>query len=745
MPQASAAQPQAVSPTPTASQKALRDAVARHWGFSTLRPLQAPAMQAMLDGRDSLLVLPTGGGKSICYQAPAVVSPGLTIVVSPLIALMKDQVDSLLEMDIPAVQLDSSKSSDQRDEGMSLVRSGAAKMLFVSPERLANPGFRQWLLNLDVRRVAIDEAHCISHWGHDFRPEYRQLAELRKTFPKASFHGFTATATEQVRQDIIDQLGLRDPEVLVGNFDRPNLTYRVISRRLAVQQVMDLLTKHEGEAGIIYCISRREVDDLSRTLVANGRRAARYHAGMTPPERQKAQDAFIREQIDVMVATVAFGMGIDRSNIRFVIHTGMPKSIEHYQQETGRAGRDGLEAECVLLYSGADSVTWQSLIEKSAAEAGQTAHVAGALEHLAHMDRFARGAACRHRALVEYFGQTYESENCGGCDVCLGDHKVVADGQVIAQKILSAVARAQERFGAGHVISVLRGENTERIRDMGHDKLPTFGLLAAAGKAQLRDFIYQLIGQDVLAQEGAEYPILKLNGASWEVMRGKKTVRLLETVEHSAAAKSEAANWDGVDRGLFDALREFRKTVAGEQDLPPYIVFSDSTLRAMAQSRPSTLANLRMIHGIGDAKIAAFGQRTIDFLNGQCAQRQLTRDQPLTTKFTERAVVTITATRQEAFDMFRSGATIAAVAQTTGRKSSTVHEYLAHYIEQTRPANIDCWLDRPTYEKISAVVKEMGDGWAKPIFIALGETVSYDQIRLVIAHMRTQPAGAAAR
>src|SRR5947209_1655730 len=470
----------------------LKRVIAKTWGYNDFRPLQLEAMQAVLDGRDSLVVLPTGGGKSLCYQAPAVFRGGTTLVVSPLIALMKDQVDGLRACGVAAAQLDSSMSAGERFAHQMDLRQGEVRLLFVSPERLVQTNLYRILQDLDVRTFAIDEAHCISHWGHDFRPEYRMLSRLREFFPRASVHGYTATATEQVRRDIIAQLALRDPEVLVGSFDRPNLTYRVLPRLDLMKQVREVLGRHPGEAGIIYCPTRKDVDEVAAALRGQGVNARPYHAGMTSEQRQSAQEAFTTERCDVVVATVAFGMGIDRSDVRFVLHTGMPKSLEHYQQETGRAGRDGLEAECVLLYSGGDVMSWRSRIQNPRdREPPDPEYVAASLKHLADMDRYARGAVCRHRALVQYFGQPYDAPSCNACDLCLGDTEEVPDALVVARKILSCVARVKEGFGIGHVVAVLRGENTENVRKRGHDKLTTFGLLRGHSKADLRDWVYQ--------------------------------------------------------------------------------------------------------------------------------------------------------------------------------------------------------------------------------------------------------------
>ncbi|MFZ2491805.1 MAG: DNA helicase RecQ [Thermoanaerobaculia bacterium] len=582
----------------------------RHvWGFDSLRPLQHRAISAVLGNRDSLVVMPTGGGKSLCYQLPPVLRDDLTVVVSPLISLMKDQVDSLRELGIEARQINSTSSFDEKRAVTALAKRGALRLLFLSPERLASERVQEFLHRLDVRTFAIDEAHCISQWGHDFRPEYRQIGELRAKFPEANFHAYTATATEKVRRDIIQQLALEDPEEIVGSFDRANLSYRVLPRRDLLKQVLEVLERHHGEAGIIYCIRKKDVDDLTTKLRAKGIDARPYHAGLSGEERAATQDAFASEQCDLVVATVAFGMGIDRSNLRFVLHTGMPKSIEHYQQETGRAGRDGLEADCVLLYSAADFLTWKSIVQQSPDE--EFARASQRL--LDEMDRYARGAVCRHRALVQYFGESYVAANCGACDLCLGDVAVVADANVIAQKLLSCVVRVGQRFGIGHVISVARGESSERLTSLRHDSLSTYGLLKEHSVAELRDWLYQLIGQGVLAQDGDRYPVLRLTEEGWGVLRGEGEVRLVEPVrkEKRKRSKKETEGWEGVDRDLFERLREMRRELASTRGVPPYVIFGDRTLREIARLRPQSLAELRDVYGIGDRKLADLGETVL--------------------------------------------------------------------------------------------------------------------------------------
>jgi ATP-dependent DNA helicase RecQ len=715
----------------------LNRVIDQYWGYRTFRPLQEEAMLAMLEGRDSVVVMPTGGGKSLCYQAPALLLDGPTVVVSPLISLMKDQVDGLRELGIAAGKIDSSQDSSTRRDLEEELINGSLRLLFVSPERLVNPGFQAMLQRAGVKRFAIDEAHCISHWGHDFRPEFRQLNRLKQTFPNVSVHAFTATATAHVRRDIAERLNLTDPEMLVGNFDRPNLTYRILARRESFKQITEVLDRHPDDAGIIYCIRRKDVDELTTTLNAKGRAAMPYHAGLTPQQRHKAQDAFAAEKCNLIVATVAFGMGIDRSNIRFVIHTGMPKSIEHYQQETGRAGRDGLEAECVLLYSGQDTMTWKSIIEKSAEEAGVDASfLPSAMKHLDDMDRYCRGAVCRHKALVNYFGQDYPTENCVACDHCLGDTEDVADAVVIAQKILSCVARVQERFGIGHVIGVLRGENTERIRSYNHDKLTTYGLLKQFDKTELRDWIYQLIGQQVLQQDAGEYPILKLNPGSWEVMRGNKKVRLLQPKEAPAKkSATETVSWEGVDRTLYEQLRKLRQNIAGEKGVPPYVIFNDGTLRELARVRPSTKERLRTVYGFGEARVRDLADQLLPVINQFCRDQSLATDQSSAPPKTPIVKTSgMSPGKALAYKLFRDGAAIEDITHQTGRARSTIMDYLAQYIIEERPKSIATWVAPDAYAAIAAAVDQHGAGRLKPIFDALNGAYTYDDIRTVVAH-----------
>jgi ATP-dependent DNA helicase RecQ len=599
------------------------DILSRWWGFDTLRPLQSEAIAAALAGRDSVVVMPTGGGKSLCYQLPPLVGDTTDVVISPLVALMKDQVDSLEAIGYPAAALYAGMEQEERQRIRDRLVAGELRLLFAAPERLVNTGLLDMLAQVGVKRFAIDEAHCISHWGHDFRPEYRQLAMLRERFPTASFHAFTATATPRVRKDIAAQLHLRDPEVLVGTFDRPNLVYRVVPRTDRIGQTLEILGRHRGEASIVYCLSRRETEDLASRLAAEGILARPYHAGLNTGQRHATQEAFARETIDVVVATVAFGMGIDRSNVRLVLHTSLPKSLEAYQQETGRAGRDGLAAECVLLYSSADVFSWESLVRKtideSDLEPDEAARLLGStVEHLHAMRRYAQAARCRHATLSEYFGQPYPHATCDACDVCLGETESLPDSTVTAQKIISCVARAGERFGVRHVCEVLRGAKTEGIIRHGHDRLSTYGLLPLLDQRAAENLVHQLLDQELLSRSGGDRPVVTLNARSWEVLRGERQVVLLQPrAGRAKTAKADADDWSGVDRDLFERLRTWRRRVADARGKPAWTIFDDKSLRAIAREKPGSPAALLRCKGIGEKRLADFGAAILDLIAGK--------------------------------------------------------------------------------------------------------------------------------
>jgi ATP-dependent DNA helicase RecQ len=613
--------------------EALHQILSRYWGFTELRPLQRAAIESIHAGRDSVVVLPTGGGKSLCYQIPALLDAGragVALVVSPLISLMKDQVDGMVASGVPAAAFNSALEPSERDRVLWGLRQGFYRLLYVSPERLVGESgtrFRPVLEQCGVRFIAIDEAHCISQWGHDFRPEYRQLAELRLAFPNASMHAFTATATIRVREDIVHQLALREPDVLVGSFDRPNLVYRAVARTALKEQTREALARHASEAGIIYCLSRKEVESVAGWLRQLGYRALPYHAGLDDETRTRHQEDFLSERSDVMVATVAFGMGIDRSNVRFVIHAGAPRSLEHYQQEAGRAGRDGLAAECLLIYSASDFLKWRRMLESH----GELTDSAAA--QLREMERYASGTRCRHRALVEYFGERYSHSRCGACDWCLGELERAPDAPVIAQKILSCVARLQQGWGIGHVVNVLQGTRSDAIAARGHDRLSTFGLLADCPLAELRGYVDQLCEQGLLRRTDGAFPVLQLAGEARAALRAEHPVALFRQPRpvHGRQrtprlSKAEAASWAGVDRDLFDVLRGVRLRIARERGVPPYVVLHDSTLRDLARQRPSSLEQMRQVHGIGVRKAEDLGPEFLAAIDAYCAGHGLRRE-----------------------------------------------------------------------------------------------------------------------
>ena len=607
-----------------ASAEVLRSTLHRVWGFADFRPLQREAMDAVLQGRDSVVIMPTGGGKSLCFQAPALVDPpgatagpnssrrGFALIVSPLISLMKDQVDGLRVDGVDAAYLNSTLDAASRDAVIASVRDDRCRLLYVSPERLVgegSQGFRRFLQQCGPRFVAIDEAHCISQWGHDFRPEYRQLGRLREDFPGIALHAFTATATERVRRDIVSELRLSDPVVLVGSFDRPNLTYRVLRRGNLHKQIVQVLSRHEGEAGIIYCPSRREVEALAEWLQGEGHRAVPYHAGLPDEVRARHQDEFLDEHVDLVVATVGFGMGIDRSNVRFVVHAGAPRSPEHYQQESGRAGRDGLPAECVLIYSGADFIRWRQMLES----AGELTESARTL--LRDMERYASGTRCRHRALVEYFGEAWTRGDCGSCDWCLEELDAVADSTTVARKILSCVARVRQTWGIGHVTDVLVGKPSEKVVAARHTELSTFGLLKEESASAVRGYLEQLVAEGLLQRDGEPYPVLRLTTAGTALLKGRGDCLLyreLEPPKPRARIRSRVTLAAGADPELFDALREVRLRIARARGVPPYVIFHDTTLRDMAERRPATLADLHEVYGVGARKAADFGDAFLD-------------------------------------------------------------------------------------------------------------------------------------
>ncbi|MDA1050834.1 MAG: DNA helicase RecQ [Planctomycetota bacterium] len=713
----------------------LQDTLRQYWGYDEFLPLQEEAMSCVMAGRDSVVVLPTGGGKSLCFQAPAVCLDGLALVVSPLISLMKDQVDTLRSCGVPAAFINSTLSGPEKREIAGQIRRRELKLVYVAPERLLSEQTLNFLSTAGVSLIAIDEAHCISAWGHDFRPEYRGLRVLKQRFPGVGIHAYTATASEQVRQDIAQQLDLDEPTMLVGSFDRPNLSYRVRRASGRFQQICEVLERHRGESGIVYCISRKEVDKTAAGLAGLGYRTAPYHAGMTDIDRRKNQEAFIEDRVDVIVATVAFGMGIDKPNVRFVAHSGMPKSLEHYQQESGRAGRDGLEAECTLLFGAGDVVTWRKMLADSEPSARE-----GAFRSLDAMQDFCTSVVCRHRAIVQYFGQDLEGDNCGACDVCLGELDLVDDPITIGQKILSCVLRLEQRFGADYTAKVLVGSQEQRIMQLGHDRLSTYGLLREDGLNTVRDWIEQLVGQGFLEKAG-EFNLLQVTDSGRRLLKREAAPQLLRPAETRRESRTVAADsWDGVDRGLFDKLRELRSTKANQQGVPAYVVFGDAALRDMARLRPSTLAGFRKVKGVGEKKLEDYGQEFVDAINRHCRQEQLAQDIAPTTVTRAAAPVSsgVNASSIAAFPFFRQGTSIEEICQRMNRARSTVSGYLNDYLKHEKVVDPSTWVAPEVVQRIEQAIEQVGNERLQPIHQHLNGEIGYDEIRIVATCLKNR-------
>ncbi len=590
----------------------IRDMLREIFGFSEFRPHQESIVRALLGGQDAFVVMPTGGGKSLCYQLPARLMEGTALVVSPLISLMKDQVDAANANGLRAAFLNSSQEMEERSEVVRDLRAGALDLLYISPERFALEGFAAFLKTCRISFVAIDEAHCISEWGHDFRPDYLSLGALVDTFPGLPIAAFTATATPRVQNDIIARLRLRDPLVVRASFNRPNLFYRVQPKHDANEQILSYVRQRAGQSGIIYRTTRKSVEETAAYLNESGIAARPYHAGLEDGVRAANQEAFNRDDVPVVVATIAFGMGIDKSNVRYVIHGDLPKNIEGYYQETGRSGRDGDPAECLLLFSYGDIPKLRFFIDKMEDEEERRRTV----RCLNDVVSYATTHACRRRQLLGYFGETYGEPACGTCDVCAGDVARV-EASRDAQILLSAVARTGERFGAGHVVDVVTGANTERIRSFGHEQLKTYGLGKGRDKRYWRRLMDTLLAEGIVELEDSEFPVVKLCPAAWEVMSGKRTVFVSEEVPQArgkrkdrtarrSASGADVEPLDPDDEVLFEKLRQLRYQLAQELGVPAYVVFTDRTLHEMARRRPATAHELLDIPGVGQAKLTRF-------------------------------------------------------------------------------------------------------------------------------------------
>ncbi len=597
-------------------EKEIYNLLEQYWGYESFLPLQEETIVSILKGEDSLTVLPTGGGKSLCFQLPVLLESGMAVVISPLISLMKDQVDSLNDIGLKAAFLNSSLSAAQQETVINNIRGNRIKLLYMSPERLQTKATLDLLKETGISFFVIDEAHCISHWGHDFRAEYRDLGKIKKIFSSASVHAFTATATKEVQYDIVTQLRLHNPTIHTGGVDRPNLIYRVLPRQQITKQVVEVLQRHDKEPGIIYCLRRKDVDKMSKSLKKLGFENVAYHAGMSDKQRHKAQEKFVGEQVNIIVATVAFGMGIDRSNIRFVIHAGMPKSIEHYQQETGRAGRDGLPAFCYLFYSAGDYQLW-SFFAKKSSERNVLMH------KLSRMYDFCTQPQCRHKVLVNYFSEGYEKDGCEACDYCLKELDMVENPLLIAQHILACVDSIKQRgygFGAGYVADVLRGRIIDKITNLRHHELPVFGVMVKESTAFIRYMIEQLIGQGFL-DRNEEFSTLFVTEKARHVLNADITpvlaMPLLRKKKNQIAKQSSirrSREWAGVDQDLFEKLRQKRAELARKKGVPAYIIFGDKTLKDMAAKKPLTKDAFAGIYGVGERKLNSYADIFIDII-----------------------------------------------------------------------------------------------------------------------------------
>jgi ATP-dependent DNA helicase RecQ len=729
--------------SPTATFPSLETALKHHFGYDQFRPGQRPVIEAVLKNQDALVIMPTGGGKSLCYQLPALLKLGVMVVVSPLIALMQDQVDSLTDNGVAATCLNSSLDYNTIRQREAELLAGHVKLLYVSPERLMSAGFfgllERLIQTVGVSGFAIDEAHCVSEWGHDFRPEYRQLSVLREKFSQIEVMGLTATATERVRQDIVQQLRLRDPLIQVSSFNRPNLFYEV--RPKGRDGYGDLLrqVKQTQGSGIIYCLSRKRVDELAQRLTADGESILPYHAGLADDTRRDNQTRFIRDDVRLMVATVAFGMGINKPDVRFVIHYDIPRNIEGYYQESGRAGRDGEAAHCTLYLAYGDVATADYLIgQKPDADEQRIAR-----QQLRQMVDYAETTVCRRRVQLSYFGELLEGL-CHHCDNCTNPPPV-EDWTLEAQKFLSCVARCQERFGMAHIIDVLRGSKKQKVMDLRHDQLSTHGI----GKDRSVDE-WRLLGRSLLHQRLVDettdgYPVLKLNAASWQVLR-KQIAVAVAVPKDFAPSPAEASTQDDTPEvaQLLTVLKALRKTLADQQSVPPYVVFPESALRQMAQTRPQTMEAFSQVSGVGSRKLAQYGEVFTDAIRQFCADYGLEsdpgaagrRDRP-----PRERRQTMGDTHRHTLELHRQGLSMAEIADQRGLKSSTIANHLEQLIRQGEAVEVDNLVAVDRQHTIVAVLTKLENASLTDIRDRLDPTYSYEEIRLVRAAWQREQSG----
>ena len=699
------------------------------FGYKAFRSPQQEIVEGLIRGEDAFVIMPTGGGKSLCYQIPALHRTGVGIVVSPLISLMKDQVDALRANGVRAAFYNSSLGEAEARRVLAELHNDGLDLLYVAPERLMSEGFLERLSDLQIALFAIDEAHCVSQWGHDFRPEYVQLGRLRQLFPHVPLIALTATADVQTRGDIIERLGLARAACHVAGFDRPNIRYTVIEKQKPFAQLTAFLAaRQKDEAGIVYALSRKRVEEVAGRLVAEGIVAAAYHAGLPDRERERVQEAFQRDELQVVVATVAFGMGIDKPNVRFVVHYDLPKNIESYYQETGRAGRDALPAEALLLFGYGDIAIARSLIENG----GNAEQSRIELHKLNAMIGFAEAVTCRRKVLLGYFGEMLATD-CGNCDVCLTPPERY-DATEEAQKALSCVYRVGQRFGMGHVIDVLRGSHSQRIQSLGHDGLSTYGIGRGMSADVWGSVIRQLVHLGYLEQDLAAYSVLRLTAKARPLLRGEERLTLARPRVKSAAVKKvQRSTVSGLscDEGLFQSLRELRKRLADEAGIPPFVVFGDATLTEMSAVRPQDADALLRINGVGMHKLGRYGADFLAVIRehaGLPAAKaiDLARTCPTTREPGD--------TRLETWRLHQEGLGTEAIAARRGLSVVTIIGHLEALMLAGKAVQMDRLLPAAHRALIEAKIREQGIGITlKSLKESLPESISYEEIRLVRA------------
>lgn len=695
------------------------------FGYDEFRNLQQEIITSILNKKDSLVVMPTGGGKSLCYQIPALVFPGLTIVVSPLIALMKDQVDQMNHLGVDAVLLNSSISKEEYSYNIERLRSGKAKLLYVAPETLLKNDIINFLDSLPVNCFAIDEAHCISEWGHDFRPEYRKIASVRKNFPGAVCIALTATATSRVRNDIRKNLELNESNDYIASFNRPNLFYKIVHKESPLDQILQFVKEYKNESGIIYCFSRDRVDRLYLRLKKAGYSVKPYHAGLPDEERQANQNLFLKDEVQIMVATIAFGMGIHKTNVRYVVHYDLPKSIEAYYQETGRAGRDGVNSTCLLLYSYSDIHKIRFFLDQKTDQVEKTA----ALTQLKALTDYADSSDCRRIPLITYFGENYIEPFCGMCDNCVSPEEHNDDITIPAQMFLSCVKRTGERFGAGHLVDILRGSRSKKIKDFNHQVLSTYGIGKNFSKDMWMKLVRQFVKQKLLVNDTENAGVLKLTSKGYNVMRGAEKV--MGSLLHQKNRNTVRGNTENYNSGLFEILREKRMDLAAKANVPPYVVFSDKTLFEIAAKFPQTREALLNIHGIGAHKIEKYGDILLTLIKKYCDENEINENLETEKKDGNKKIPRYL----EIAELYNSGIPIKEISAQEKIQERTVIEYLFKYIKECGAIRTDLLTSSlpSDKEKLSEILNAFelaGAEKLKPVFDELNGLVSYDTINL---------------